>query len=137
MSFSFIYVMDGLRIRLVPFGSPGSLLASMYSDRPLVRRYLHAKICWVKYCFGGIQRSSTNNCIVGILHIDNVEDKLFCPCIVNIAEGDRPSYFAERHDLSSSKATEGVHCIMYLVIWLLHLPQSLRIDDVCHTSCVH
>jgi hypothetical protein len=129
--------MDGLRIRPVPFGSPGSLLASMYSDRPLVRRYLHAKICWVEYCFEGVQRPSTNDCIVGILHIDNVKDNLFCPCIVNIAEGDRHSYLAERHDLSSSKAEEGVCCIMYLVIRLLHLPESLRKDDVYHTAYVH
>jgi hypothetical protein len=137
MSFGFIYVMDGLRICPVPFGSPGSLLASMHSDRPLVRRYLHAKICWVKYCFEGVQRPSTNDCIVGILHIDNVEDNLLCPCIVNIAEGDWHSYLAECHNLSSSENAERVCCIMYLVILLLHLPESLRKDDVCRTVCVY
>jgi hypothetical protein len=131
MSFGFIYVMDGLRIYLVPSGSPSNLLASLYSDRPLVRRYLHAKICWVEYCFEGVQRPSTNDCIVGILHIDNVEDNLFCPCIVNIAEGDQHSYLAESHNLSSSEAAEGVCCIIYLVILLLHLLESLHKDDVC------
>jgi hypothetical protein len=118
-------------------GCHSSLLASKYSDRPLVRRYLHAKICWVEYCFEGVQRPSTNDCIIGILHIDNVEDNLCCPCIVNIAEGDRHSYLAERHNLSSSKAIEGVCCSMYLVIRLLHLPKSLRKDDVCRTAYVH
>jgi hypothetical protein len=137
MSFGFIYIMDGFRICLVPFGSPGSLLASMYSDRPLVRRYFHAKICWVEYCFEGVQRPSTNNCIVGVLHIDNFKNNLFCPCIVNIAEGERHSYLAERHDLSSSEAAKGVRCIMYLVIRLLHLPKSLHKDDVCRIACVH
>jgi hypothetical protein len=114
MSFGFIYVMDGLRIYLVPFGSPGSLLAPMHNDRPLVRRYLHAQICWVKYCFEGVQRPSTNDCIIGILHINNVEDNLLCPCIVNIAEGDRHSYLAECHNPSSSEVTEGcvASCIL-------------------------
>jgi hypothetical protein len=54
--------------------------------------------------FEGVKRPSTNDCIVGILHIGNVEDNLFYPCVVNIAEGDRHSYLAERHDLSSSEA---------------------------------
>jgi hypothetical protein len=128
---------NGFQICPIPFCSPGSLLASMYNDRPLVRRYLRAKICWVEYCFEGVQRPSTNDCIVGILHIDSVEDNLFCPCIVNIAEGDRHSYLTECHILSSSKAAEGVCCIMYLVILLLHLPKSLRKDDVCHIACVY
>jgi hypothetical protein len=129
--------MNGLQIYLVLFGSPSSLLASMYSDRPLVRRYLHAKICWVEYYFEGVQRPSTNDCIVGILHINNVEDNLFYPCIVNIAEGDQHSYLVERRNLSSSEAAEGVCCIIYLVILLLYLPESLRKDDVCHTACVY
>jgi hypothetical protein len=137
MSFGFIYVMDGLRIRLVSFGSPGGLLASMYSNGPLFRRYLHAKICWMKYCFKGVQCPSTNDCIVGILHIDNVKDNLFYPCVMNIAEGDWHSYLAERHDLSSSETTKGVCCIMYLVSWLLHLPKSLCEDDICRTARVH
>jgi hypothetical protein len=83
------------------------------------------------------QRPLTNNCIVEILHIDNIEDNLLCPCIVNIAKGDRHSYLAERHDLSSTEAAEGVRCIMYLVIRLLHFLKSLRKDDVCRTACVH
>jgi hypothetical protein len=88
MSFDFIYVMDGLRICLASFGSLGSLLPSMYNDGPLFRRYLHAKICWVKYCFEGVQCPSTNDCIVRILHTDNVKDNMLCPCVVNIAKGD-------------------------------------------------
>jgi hypothetical protein len=91
----------------------------------------------MEYCFKGIQRPSTNDCIVGILHINNVKDNLLCPCIVNIAKGDRHSYLAKCHNLSSSEAAEGVRCIMYLVIWLLHLPESLRKDDVYRTTCVH
>jgi hypothetical protein len=137
MSFGFIYVMDGLQIRPTPLGSPSSLLASMHSNGPLVRRYLHAKICWVKYCFKGIPCPSTNDCIIGILHINNVKDNLFCPCVVNIAEGDWHSYLAERHDLSSSEAAKGVCCIMYLVIRLLHLPESLHEDDIYRTARVH
>ena len=137
MSFGFINIMDGLRIRLASFGSPGSLLASMHNNGPLFRWYLHAYICRMKYCFEGIQCPSTNDCIVGILHIDNVKDNLLCPCVVNITEGDWHSYLAKRHDLSSSEAAKGVRCIMYLVIRLLHLPKSLHKDDVCRIACVH
>jgi hypothetical protein len=49
-----VTIVDGLRIRPVSFGSPSSLLASMHNNGPLFRRYLHAKICWKKYCFEGI-----------------------------------------------------------------------------------
>jgi hypothetical protein len=118
MSFGFIYVMDDLRVCQVPFGSYGSLLTPMHSDRTLVRRYLHAQICWVKYCFEGVQRPSTNDCTVRIIHISDVEDNLLCPCIVNIAKGNQHSYLAKCHYLPSSEAIEGVYCIMYLVILL-------------------
>jgi hypothetical protein len=137
MSFGFIYIVDGLRIRLASVGSPGSLLASMYSNGPLFRRYLHAKIRWMKYCFKSIQRPSSNDCIVRIVHIDNVKYKLLCPCVMNIAKCDWHSYLAKRHDLSSFKAAKRVCCIMYLVIRLLHLPESLCEDDICRTAHVH
>jgi hypothetical protein len=91
----------------------------------------------MKYCFEGIKRAPTNDCIVWILHINNVKDNLFCSCVVNIAEGDRHCYLAKCHKLSSSEATKRVCCIMYLVIWLLHLPESLCKDDICCTACVH
>jgi hypothetical protein len=69
--------------------------------------------------------------------MNDVKDNLLCSCIVNIAEGNWHSYLAKCHYLPSSEATEGVCCIMYLVILLLHLPKSLRKDDVCHTACVY
>ena len=115
-----------------PSGMPYLYTSLTISDN--TQRYLHAKICWVEYCFEDVQRPSTNDCIVGILHIDNVEDNLLCPCIVNIAEGDRHSYLVECHNPSSSEVTEGVCCIMYLVILFLHLPESLRKDNVCCTT---
>ena len=91
----------------------------------------------MEYCFEGIQCSSTNDCIVGILHIDNVKDNLFYPCVVNIAEGNQHCYLAKCHYLPSSEATEGMCCIMYLVILLLHLPEGFCKDDVCCTACVY
>jgi hypothetical protein len=69
--------------------------------------------------------------------MNDVEDNLLCSCIVNIAEGNLHSYLAKCHYLPSSKATEGVCCIMYLVILLFHLPESLCKDDVCRTTCVY
>jgi hypothetical protein len=72
--------------------------------------------CWVNYCFEGIQCPSSNDCIVRIVHVDNVKDNMLCPCVVNIAKGDWHSYLVECHDLSSPEAAKGVCCIMYLVI---------------------
>jgi hypothetical protein len=106
--------MDGLRILPTSFSSPGSFLTPMYNNGPLFRRYLHANLCWVEYCFEGIERPSTNDSIVWILHINNVEDNLLCPCVMNVAEGNRHGYLVECHNLSSSETTKRVCCIMYL-----------------------
>jgi hypothetical protein len=137
ISFDFIYIMNSLRICPTSFGSSGSFLTPMYNNGPLFRRYLHTKVCWVEYCFEGIERPSTNDCIVWILHINNIKDNLLCPCVVNVAKGDWHCYFTKCHDLSSSETTKRVCCIMYLVIWLLHLPKSLRKDYIRCTACVH
>ena len=91
----------------------------------------------MKYCFEGIKCPSTNDCIVWILHINNIKENLLCPCVVNVAEGDRHCYLAKCHNLSSSKATERVCCIMYLVIQLLHLFESLRENDIRCTAYVY
>jgi hypothetical protein len=91
----------------------------------------------MKYCFEGIELPSTNNCIVWILHINNVKDNLFCSCVMDVDEGNRHCYLAKCHNLSSSEATKRVCCIMYLVLWLLHLPESLCKDDIHCTACVH
>jgi hypothetical protein len=91
----------------------------------------------VEYCFEGIERPSTNDCIVWILHINNIEHNLLCPCVVNVDEGDRHGYLTECHNLSSSETTKRVCCIMYLVIRLLHLSESLRKNDIRCTAYVH
>jgi hypothetical protein len=129
--------MDGLSICPVSFGPSTSLLTSIHSDRTLVGWYLHAQICWMEYCFEGIQCPSTNDCIVRIIHINNVEYHLFCSCVVNITEGDWHCYLSKCHYLPSSEATQGVCCIMYLVILLLHLPKGFCEYDICCTACVH
>jgi hypothetical protein len=89
----------------------------------------------MKYCFEGV--SSPNDCIVGILHINNVKDNLLCSCVVNIAKGDRHSYLVECHYLPSTEATERVCCVMYLIILFLHLPKSFHKNYVCCTACVY
>jgi hypothetical protein len=109
----------------------------MHSDKTLVRRYLHAQICWVKYCFEGVQRPLTNDCIVRIVHINNVKYNLLCSCVVNISKGDCHCYLSECHYVPSSEATHGVCCVMYLVILLLHLPENFCKDDICCTVCVY
>jgi hypothetical protein len=62
---------------------------------------------------------------------------LLCPCVVNIAEGNQHCYLAKCHYLPSSEATEGMCCIMYLIILLLHLPEGFCKDDICCTACVY
>jgi hypothetical protein len=56
---------------------------------------------------------------------------------MNITEGDWHCYLPECHYLSSSEATQGVCCIMYLIILLLHLPKSFCKHDICCTIVGH
>jgi hypothetical protein len=62
---------------------------------------------------------------------------LLCPCVMNITEGNCHCYLPECHYLPSSKATQGVCCIMYLIILLLYLPESFCKDDIYCTTCVY
>jgi hypothetical protein len=91
----------------------------------------------MEYCFEGIQYPSSNDCIVRIVHVDNVKYNLFCSCVVNITEGDWHCYFPKFHYLPSSEATQGVRCIMYFVILFLHLPEGFCEDNVCCTTRVY
>jgi hypothetical protein len=100
-----IYVVNSLRIRPTSFGSPSSFLTPMHSNGPLFRWYLHAKVCWVEDSFEGIERPLTNDCIVWILHVNNIKDILLCPCVVNVVEGGWHCYLAKCHYLSPSEAT--------------------------------
>src|SRR5688572_5851111 len=99
ISIGFIYVMNSLRIRPTSFGSPSSFLTPMHNNGPLFRWYLHAKVCWVEDSFEGIEHPSSNDCIVWILHFNNIKDNLLCPCVVNVAEGDWHCYLAKCHYL--------------------------------------
>jgi hypothetical protein len=70
-------------------------------------------------------------------HINNVKDNLLCPCVMNIAEGNRHCYLTKCHYMPSFEATKGMCCVMYLIILLLHLPESFCKDNNCCTTCVY
>jgi hypothetical protein len=129
MSFSFIYIVNGPEICLIPFGPFSSLLASMHSNRTLIRWYLHTQICWMKYFLESIQCSSSNDCIVRIIHFYNVKYNLLCSTVVHIADGDWHGYFSKCHYLFSSEATKRVSCIClkaFAKIMSAALPVSTR-----------
>jgi hypothetical protein len=121
----------------IPFDPSRSLLASMHSNRTMIRWYLHTQICRMEYCFESIQCPSSNDCIVRILHVYNVKYNLLYYGVVYIAEGDWHCYFSKCHYLFSSEASQGVCCIMYFVILLLHLPEGFCKDNVCCTTNVY
>jgi hypothetical protein len=121
----------------VSFSLSGSFLTSMNSNRPLIRRYLHAKICWMKNCFKSIKCPTTNDCIVEVLHIDNIKQNLLSPCIVDKSEGHWHRDHAERYNLPSSEATKRVCSIMNLVLWLLHLSEGLGKYNICCIACIN
>jgi hypothetical protein len=52
-----------------------------------------------------IESPTTNNCIIGVLHVNNVKYDLFSPCVMNEAEGCWHCDFAECYNLPSSEAT--------------------------------
>jgi hypothetical protein len=91
----------------------------------------------MKYCFETIKCPSTNDCIIGILHVNNVKDNLFNPCVMNKAEGNWHCDFVECYNLSSSEATKRVCSIMNLIFWLLHLSEGLSKYDIRCATCIH
>ena len=40
----------------------------------------------MKYCFESVECPTTNDCIVGVFHVDNIKHNLFSPCVVNKSE---------------------------------------------------
>jgi hypothetical protein len=78
----------------------------------------------------------TNDCIVGILHVDNIKHNLLSSCIVDKSEGHWHRDLAERYNLSSFEAVKRVCSIMNLILWLLHLSEGLSKYNVCCTACV-
>jgi hypothetical protein len=91
----------------------------------------------MKYFFEGIKCPSTNDCIIGVLHVNNVKDNLFSPCVVDEAEGHWHCDFTECYNLPSSEATNRVCSIMDLVFWLLHLSEGLNKYDIHCTACIN
>jgi hypothetical protein len=91
----------------------------------------------MKYDFESIECSMTNDCIVGVFHINNMKHNLFSSCIVDKVEGHWHCDFAECCNLSSSEATKRVCSIMNLVLWLLHLSEGLSKYDVSCTACIN
>jgi hypothetical protein len=91
----------------------------------------------MKYSFESIECPSANDCIVWVLHVNNIKNNLFSPCVMNQAEGYWHCDFAECYYLPSSEATKRVCSIMNLILWLLHLSEGLSKYDICCTSCVN
>jgi hypothetical protein len=109
----------------------------MNSNRSLIRRYLHAKICWMKNCFESIKCSTTNDCIIGVLHVNNIKHNLLSSGVVNKFEGHWNGDLAKCYNLSSSEATERVCSIMDLIFGLLHLSEGLSKYNIHCTNCVN
>jgi hypothetical protein len=91
----------------------------------------------MKYSFETIKCPSTNDCIIGVLHVNNVKDNLFGPCVMDEDEGHWHCDFAECYNLPSSEATKRVCSIMNLVFWLLHLSEGLRKYDIRCTTYIN
>jgi hypothetical protein len=91
----------------------------------------------MKYCFESIQCPSSNDHIIRIIHVYDFKYNLLCSGVVDITEGDWHCYFFMCHYLLSSEATQGVCCIMYFFILLLHLSEGFCEDNVCCTTRVY
>jgi hypothetical protein len=91
----------------------------------------------MKYRFENIQCSSSNDCIVRIIHVYNVKYNLLSYGVVHVSEGNWHCYLSKCHYLLSFEATQGVCCIMYLVVLLLHLSESFCKDGICCTARIH
>jgi hypothetical protein len=58
----------------------------------------------------------TNDCIVGVFHVNNIKHNLFSPCVMDKSEGHWHYDLAKCYDLPSSEATKTVCSIMNLVL---------------------
>jgi hypothetical protein len=99
--------------------------------------YLHAKIRWMKNCFKSIESTTTNDCVVRVLHVNNIKHNLFSPCVVDKSEGYWHRDFAKCYNLPSSEATKGICGVMDFIFGLLHLSEGLSKYNVRCTACVN
>jgi hypothetical protein len=91
----------------------------------------------MKYCFESVECPTTNDCIVGVFHVNNIKHNLFSPYVVDKSEGHWHCDLAKCYDLPSSEATKRVCSIMDLVLWLLHLTKGLNKYDVGCTAYIN
>jgi hypothetical protein len=91
----------------------------------------------MKYCFESVECPTTNDCIVGVFHVDNIKHNLFSPCVVDKSKSYWHCDLAKCYDLSSSEATKRVCSIMNFILWLLHLSEGLSEYDVSCTACIN
>src|SRR5688572_860686 len=91
----------------------------------------------MKNCFESIKCPTTNDCIVGVFHVNNIKHNLFSPRIVDKSESHWHCDLAKCYDLPSSKATNRVCSIMNLVLWLLHMSEGLSKYDIRCTACIN
>jgi hypothetical protein len=91
----------------------------------------------MKNCFESIKCPTTNDCIVGVFHVNNIKHNLFSPCVVNKSESHWHCDLAKCHDLPSSEAIKRMCSIMNLVLWLLHLSEGLSKYDVSCSACIN
>jgi hypothetical protein len=91
----------------------------------------------MKYRFESIKCPLTNDCIIGVLHVNNVKDNLFSPCVMNKVEGHWHCDFVECYNLPSSEATKRVCSIMNLILWFLHLSEGFREYDIRCTAYIN
>jgi hypothetical protein len=91
----------------------------------------------MKYRFESIKCPSTNDCIIGVLHVNNVKDNPFSPCVMDEAEGYWHCDFVECYNLPSSEATKRMCSIMNLILWFLHLSEGLSKYHIRCTACIN
>jgi hypothetical protein len=91
----------------------------------------------MKYCLESIKCPSTNDCITGVLLVNNVKDNMFSPCVMDEAESHWHHDFAECYNLPSFEATKRVCSIMNLIFWFFHLSEGLSKYDIRCTAYIN
>jgi hypothetical protein len=91
----------------------------------------------MKNCFKSIESTTTNDCVVRVLHVNNIKHNLFSPCVVDKSEGYWYRDLAKCYNLPSSEATKGMCGVMDLIFGLLHLSEGLSKYNIRCTVCVN
>ena len=87
-------------------------------------------------CLKLVYEISSEDCVLWVVHFNNVEGDVFCPWVGQVLEGYWECYLSKRIDPFASEANEwDVRWLQEVAVYV-HAVEGAREDDVCGASSV-